>query len=266
MNKSNRFIIKNFLLFLFLFSIICSANTQTFQVEKVIDGDTLILNNNETVRLSGIDAPELGQPGYELSKWFLQYLTEDEIVYMEKDFPDKDDYGRSLRYLFLKKNNKMVNELMLDYGLADFRYLMPDAKYYYRLKTAVTRAEENSLGLWAFPIFPPGKIDVNNYSESLINFEEAPDYINQIISIEGVITDTYDSGKVCFLNFQKKPPRTIQLAIFSENYHLFPKNPSLYFLNKKIRVAGLIQQHKNILQIIIKSPQQITLVDTIKNN
>lgn len=238
-----------------------SINAKALSISKIIDGDTIVLDNNEIVRLIGIDAPEIGQPGYDLAKWFLHYLTDEEMIFVEKDLADRDDYGRLLRYVFLEKNNKMVNELMLGHGLADLRYIAPEAKYYQRLKKAATKAEENNYGLWAFLVFPPGQIRKEDYYENIVSWQEAQNYINQITSIEGIIIDTYDSGKASFLNFQKNLPKTIQLVIFSENYHLSPDNPALYFLNENIRVTGLIQLYKEIPQIIIKSPQQITVIE-----
>ena len=37
---------------------VLSADTKTFQVQQVVDGDTLLLATGERVRLIGIDAPE----------------------------------------------------------------------------------------------------------------------------------------------------------------------------------------------------------------
>ena len=43
----------------------------TVYCTAVIDGDTIRLDNGETVRLIGIDAPELSQPGGEMSRQYL---------------------------------------------------------------------------------------------------------------------------------------------------------------------------------------------------
>lgn len=257
-------IIKRYLLIiLFISSIAIPANAKTYFISQVIDGDTVLLKNNEIVRLLGIDAPEIGQPGYDLAKWFLFYITEGEEIILEKDFQDQDEYGRLLRYVFLNKNSQMINELMLRYGLADFRYLSLDAKYYQRLNEATLRAEKNKHGLWAFSVFSPSQIKGEDYSVKVINWQEAPTYINQMVTLEGFILRTHDSGKACFLNFQRNWQGTINLVIFAEHYHLYPANPAVYFLNKKIKVTGLIQLHNGNPQMIIKSPQQISIIDII---
>ena len=53
-------------LVLVLLSSICSAESLTGKVVRIVDGDTLVLldsgNTQHRVRLAGIDTPERGQP------------------------------------------------------------------------------------------------------------------------------------------------------------------------------------------------------------
>ena len=262
-NHSN--CIKRFLLIIaFLFSIaatIIPINAQTFFISQVIDGDTFLLENGETVRLSGIDAPEFGQPGYDLARSFLFHLTKGEKVFLEKDLTDKDEFGRLLRFVFLKDDGKMINEQILLNGLADFRYLSTKSKYYERLKEASLKAEANNNGLWAFSVFPPNKINEEDYPVKITRWQDASKYINQIITVEGSINRAYDSGKACFLNFKANWQGTLGLVIFSELYYQYPTNPAQYFSGKKIRVTGLVQLYKENLQMIIKSPEQIKIIE-----
>ncbi len=264
MNSRLNYIKRVLLVIVFLFSITAttiSVNEQTFFISQVIDGDTLLLVNGDTVRLSGIDAPELNQPGYDLAKWFLFYLTKDKRVFLEKDLTDKDEFGRLMRFVFLKDDGKMVNELILLNGLADFRYLSLESKYFERLKEASLKAEANNSGLWAFSAFPPNRINEDDYSAKVIDWQDAPKYINEIVTAEGSIERAYDSGKACFLNFKENWSGTLNLVIFSELYYQYPANPAQYFLNKKIRVTGLVQLYKGTPQMIIKSPEQIKVIE-----
>ena len=41
---------------------------RTYRVVHVVDGDTIDLGNGETVRLAGIDAPEVGECGYKRAR------------------------------------------------------------------------------------------------------------------------------------------------------------------------------------------------------
>ena len=257
-------IIGHIILLLVILLIISPANSQDQSVNRIIDGDTFLLENGEIVRMLGIDAPERGQPGYDLSRWFLYYITEGENIRLERDEKeaDKDDYGRLLRYVFLEKNQKMINELMLYTGLADFRYLSREARYYDRLEKAVWEAEEKKHGLWIFNVFPPSQIRVEEDIGSAISWHEAIGNINQVVTVEGLIVWTYDSGKACFLNFHPDWQNTLNIVIFSENYQLFPEPPVDLFYDKRILVTGLIQLYQGRPQIIIKSPQQIKIINS----
>ena len=42
------------------------------KVKKVIDGDTIVIKNNTTIRIANLDAPELEAPGGKTAKRKLQ--------------------------------------------------------------------------------------------------------------------------------------------------------------------------------------------------
>ena len=62
------------------------------QVSKVIDGDTITLENGEKVRLIGIDTPERGQCYYKEAKLRLTELVLNKKVELEKDITNRDKY------------------------------------------------------------------------------------------------------------------------------------------------------------------------------
>ncbi len=122
-------------LMLFLFWGIKFSKTEISNIEfdwmevvKVVDGDTIKVKINdkiESVRLIGIDAPELSdssQKGLKAieAKEFLINLIGNEKVRLEADETqdDRDVYDRLLRYVFLE-NGKMVNEEMIKENLAE---------------------------------------------------------------------------------------------------------------------------------------------------
>lgn len=85
-------------------------NYEWFEVARVIDGDTIevkINSNTESVRLIGIDSPEIEgktkQEGIE-SKKYLKKLIGTEKLRLEGDESqdDRDVDNRLLRYVFLK--------------------------------------------------------------------------------------------------------------------------------------------------------------------
>jgi endonuclease YncB( thermonuclease family) len=68
-------------------------------VVRVVDGDTVELGNGETVRLVGIDTPEVGQCGYERAAVRLEELVLGRQVRLGESDEDRDGYGRLLRYV-----------------------------------------------------------------------------------------------------------------------------------------------------------------------
>jgi endonuclease YncB( thermonuclease family) len=70
-----------------------------FIVTRVVDGDTIELGNGETVRLAGIDTPEVGECGYETATNDLADLVLGKRVRLAMSGEDRDSYGRLLRYV-----------------------------------------------------------------------------------------------------------------------------------------------------------------------
>lgn len=70
-----------------------------YLVVHVVDGDTIELGNGETVRLVGIDTPEVGECGYEESAARLRELVGGQAVTLGESDEDRDQYDRLLRYV-----------------------------------------------------------------------------------------------------------------------------------------------------------------------
>ncbi|PIN94538.1 hypothetical protein COU53_03250 [Candidatus Pacearchaeota archaeon CG10_big_fil_rev_8_21_14_0_10_30_48] len=103
------------ILFLFLIFLISDQNlsNENVLVTKIIDGDTVIVQGGETIRLLGIDCDERGKECYTGAKNRIEEILLNQEVILEKESEDKDIYGRSLRYIFLNGeniNSKMVKE------------------------------------------------------------------------------------------------------------------------------------------------------------
>jgi endonuclease YncB( thermonuclease family) len=75
------------------------APSQEYLVTRVVDGDTLELGNGETVRLVGIDTPEVGECGFEESSARLGDLVAGREVTLGESDEDRDQYDRLLRYV-----------------------------------------------------------------------------------------------------------------------------------------------------------------------
>lgn len=117
---------------------------ETKVVTKVIDGDTIVVEGGDHVRLLGIDADEKGYPCYTPAKKRLEELILSREVYLESDVEDKDQYDRLLRYIFL--NGENVNLKMVEEGLAIARFYPENVKYREEVTVAEREAIENKTG------------------------------------------------------------------------------------------------------------------------
>ena len=118
-----------------------------FLVVKVIDGDTIDLENGERIRFSGINTPETGECYYQEARDTLKKMLLNRYVYLEKDRSDRGNYGRLLRYVYLEGTN--VNSFMVMEGYAKvYDKYKDDTKRYGELKIAENIAIERGLGVW----------------------------------------------------------------------------------------------------------------------
>jgi len=142
---------KEILLLLTLFLLIgCESNKLQgpYKVIKVIDGDTIKLNNSQTIRLSGINTPETGECYYQEAKERLTELILEKDVFLEKDKTITDKYGRELRYVYV--TGMMTNAIMVEEGYARvFDKYENDTKRYPELKILEETAKSDKLGIWS---------------------------------------------------------------------------------------------------------------------
>lgn len=112
-------------------------------VTKIIDGDTVIIEGGESLRLLGIDCDERGKPCYSIAKERIEELLLGKTVVLESDSEDKDQYGRILRYIFLENQN--INEQLVEEGYCIARFVK-DSKYKEEIQTAERYAIKNKVG------------------------------------------------------------------------------------------------------------------------
>ena len=93
---------------------------RTHLVTRVVDGDTIELGNGETVRLVGMDTPEVGECGFERASANLGRLVLGQQVRLGTIDEDRDRYGRLLRYVDVGTQDAGLR--LIKNGLAIARY------------------------------------------------------------------------------------------------------------------------------------------------
>ena len=254
----------HFLLLAFLY--IFPSCVKTNRVIEVIDGDTFKTAGGETVRLLGINASETSEPGADIAKDALILLACNKDVYLKRDVSDKDDYGRILRYVYI--GDKFINAELVIMGYVETRFYPPDTLYRKELEELEQIACRNRRGLWSFAVFQPPDTSTIARAESheeihrdVISWRDAAQYYGQEKIVEGKIVVSNNTGKVCFLNFHKNWKKYFTAVIFSSDFDKFPARPEDYFLNRKVRVKGLIKEYKGKPEIILKGSAQIEIIE-----
>ncbi|HYO43912.1 MAG TPA: thermonuclease family protein [Candidatus Limnocylindrales bacterium] len=135
------------------------GETETARVVRVVDGDTLVIDRgmgNERLRYIGIDAPESVKPdtpvafmGREASAANAA-LVEGATLLVERDVSDTDQYGRLLRYAWLRDGETwlFVNLELVRQGYAQVVTYPPDVRWIDTLRDAQRVARDAGLGLW----------------------------------------------------------------------------------------------------------------------
>ena len=86
-------------------------------------------------------------------------------------------------------------------------------------------------------------------------------YLNQYVTIEGKVSDTYNSGEICFLNFEPNYKKYFSAVIFESEFDKFSKSPDKLYDGKKIRVTGSLISHNQKPEIVIADPSQIEIIE-----
>ncbi len=116
-------------------------------VVRVIDGDTIELDNGQRVRYLGIDTPEVGESYALEATERNRELVEGLVVELQAGSRDKDEYDRLLRYVYV--NGTFVNAELVAEGLATAYIFDPDDRYSQVLVQLEQYAKMRQIGLWA---------------------------------------------------------------------------------------------------------------------
>lgn len=134
-------------------SIQKTYDNNTYIVKRVIDGDTIELENKQIVRYIGVDSPELHHPKKSVecfasaSAEFNRKLVEGKTVRLEKDVSETDKYKRLLRYVYV--DQVFINKKLVDEGYAYAATFPPDVKFADLFRQSQQEAMENKKGLWS---------------------------------------------------------------------------------------------------------------------
>ena len=144
LNKIKLFLVISICL---IFFFLTYKDVKSYEI-KIIDGDTIRLNN-EKIRFTGIDTPELKQTcnknseiiycGIEAKQLLIDKIGNDKVTCIREG---KDQYKRTLAECF-------VNDLSLSRFLVREGYAFAYRKYSKRFINDEDFARKNNIGMWS---------------------------------------------------------------------------------------------------------------------
>ena len=238
------FLIAVFLMFLSIYETnVFSENEQgneTAEIKRVIDGDTVVLENEERVRLLGFDSEEEGEKCFDpATEKFKELLDEDENVKLVHQGTDnRDVYGRLLRHIFQHGENLNLKMVEKGYGVVERN---EGDKFMDDFIQAEKEAWQNRRGcVW------------EGYEKYHVCDSEK--YIGDWKVLEGKIHGTHDFGEGFYLNFESEFPDNCFTAVVWRE-EVIEKLGDLE--NEEVKLHGRVEEYRETPQVHVDRRSQL---------
>jgi micrococcal nuclease len=126
-----------------------------FTVDRVVDGDTIVVSRGGTVRLIGVDTPETKDPrrpvgcfGKEASRFTASLLPRGTRVRLVGDVEQRDRYDRTLAYVYRVSDGLFVNAELLRRGYGQVLTIPPNVAHAEEFVALAGQARAAGVGLW----------------------------------------------------------------------------------------------------------------------
>lgn len=106
------------------------------------------------------------------------------------------------------------------------------------------------------PPLPAGSL-----SEEVVSWEEAHRNLGRDVVVEGKLVRTHRAEKALYLNFHPNWKKYVTVVILVRDLERFPKDAETYYKGKTVRVRGEVALYKGRPEILVRSPEAITIVE-----
>lgn len=226
-----------------------NSNRYLFNVKRVYDGDTLVLENDERVRLLSINTPEISsrhreaEPGGIEARDWLRNQLKDGQVYLQYDAEKRDRYDRLLAYAWTV-DGEFINEQLLQQGLAALTIQPPNLQYAEQLMAAQQHALDHKKGIWADKHYQPRKV-------STVNENDYRGWQRWRLTTKSQ-SQTRDYWVL-------KVNDKVSLRIAKKQQALFP--PLDEYLKKPLEVRGWMSKRGDHYSLFVQHPSAIVILD-----
>ena len=238
----------------FLFSALLgvpAAATETAEVRHVLDGDTVILRDDQHVRLLGINAPELGkdgapdQPLAARARERLAQLVRGQRLQLAFERERQDHYGRLLAHLLLPDGTS-VEQVLLREGLAWAVAIPPDIGRLRENLAAENEARAAGRGVWGEPAYAPTPAEQLAPDDTGFRF------------IEGKVQRRSQTHNVIYLDLTPRVALLIPNQDWSKYFHGDPRS----LVGRRVVARGWLTPYKDgRLHLRVPHPTMLTWTD-----
>ena len=218
-----------------------------YEVEKVYDGDTILLNDGQKVRFLGVNTPEVAgrnknaEPGGEEAKTWLTQRLQHIKVRLEGDVEKKDKYQRTLAHVFTE-DKQHINWELVRRGLGAVNIYPPNLKYIGPMLAAQQLAEHELLGIWSYPYYAPLAFQALNDG----NYKGWKRVTGQIRAVKS-------SKKYSYLQLSD----SVSLRVDHKTMGLFPALQE--YVGKNIEARGWVSKNKNRFVLHLRHPADLII-------
>lgn len=215
------------ILYLALLAVSCAGSVPV-HVARVVDGDTVVLEDGRRVRLAGVDAPETGreaEAGGEEARLAVERLLGAGSGVVELEARGRDRFGRVLGRLLLP-GGRDLGAVLVRTGRAEvFFHAPPDlVSAYLPLEIEARRAGR---GIWNdLPVLAPRQASIRS--------------TGTLLCVEGRVDRVRRVKGHRFLDFLQEGTEMLTVAVFSDQRETFPEDPASW-TGRLVRVTGRLR-------------------------
>jgi len=224
----------------------------TGKVIRIVDGRSVTLEDGREVRISGIEAPALGDLPIAAGKAALEAMLLGQVVELYGLEHVTDRYERTVAFLVRQDGAIDVAGELLVRGYARVAAQIGDAACAADLLSRERVARTSKLGLWSEAYY------------DVIEARNAPQLLaarGRFSLVEGNVLSVRESGGTIFLNFGRRWSQALTVTISKRHERIFsgaglsPKR----LASRTVRVRGWIEE-RNGPRIEVNRPEQIEVV------
>jgi len=222
------------------------------KVQKVIDGDTLRLQDGRLVRLIGVNTPEIdhengdSEPLAETARDFLQALIDRQqaFILLHYDSETQDSHGRQLAHVFSPQGSNIQAQLIAN-GLGIWITVPPNLRYLDCYRAQEQQSRQQHRGIWAAQYRAPRE------TASLGRRDRG------FVWMQGTVTRIGQGKKYIWLNFGEG----IAAQVHKDDLQYFPDPTFSTLKNKTVSIKGWLFPYKNQMVMRLRHPASMDVLD-----